>query len=251
MSASKKILKITCPTHAKLILLLQIYNMKKQRACWVKLFRWIHTQPCCTKTEDTHTSAMINLHQPFPISKKLLHHNNMTKNQKIFIICLEYPTNRNSSIKKPSKTWKSAFKLTRVIQVQNAIFNKYSSSHHTRNDKNDYNRDLLLIIISPWYKMNKKLSFRPRFLWVDLEMSGLDPKVNQILEFACIITDEHLKHQMEGPHLIIHADKQHLDQMDEWNTTYPFPSEATTKSRDSTPPHSTALSRQNRPKSQS
>ena len=99
--------------------------------------------------------------------------------------------------------------------------------------------------------MNKKLSFRPRFLWVDLEMSGLDPKANQILEFACIITDEHLKHQQEGPHLIIHADKEHLDQMDEWNTTYPFPSEATTKNQDSTLPLSTATSPPNRPKSQS
>jgi oligoribonuclease (3'-5' exoribonuclease) len=34
------------------------------------------------------------------------------------------------------------------------------------------------------------LSFRPKFFWVDLEMSGLDPLKNRILEFACIITDE-------------------------------------------------------------
>ena len=51
------------------------------------------------------------------------------------------------------------------------------------------------------------LPFKPKFLWVDLEMSGLDPKTNEILEFACILTDEHLKYEQEGPHIIIHADQ--------------------------------------------
>ena len=67
--------------------------------------------------------------------------------------------------------------------------------------------------------MTYNLPFRPRWLWVDMEMSGLDPLKNQILEFACILTDDKLKYQQEGPHVIIHCDEEHLLSMDEWNTT--------------------------------
>jgi oligoribonuclease len=49
-------------------------------------------------------------------------------------------------------------------------------------------------------------------------MSGLDPLSNRILEFACILTDNKLFRQHEGPHLIIHCDEDHLRGMDEWNT---------------------------------
>jgi oligoribonuclease (3'-5' exoribonuclease) len=64
------------------------------------------------------------------------------------------------------------------------------------------------------------LPFKPRYLWVDLEMSGLDPLKNRIIEFACILTDEKLMWQHEGPHIVIHCDEDHLKTMDEWNTTY-------------------------------
>lgn len=40
------------------------------------------------------------------------------------------------------------------------------------------------------------LNFVPKLLWVDLEMSGLDPLKNRILEFACILTDGLLHNQM-------------------------------------------------------
>ena len=72
------------------------------------------------------------------------------------------------------------------------------------------------------------LPFRPKYFWVDLEMSGLDPLKNRILEFACIITDEELQHQHEGPHLIINCDQEHLATMDEWCTTYVNTHTATT-----------------------
>jgi oligoribonuclease len=49
-------------------------------------------------------------------------------------------------------------------------------------------------------------------------MSGLDPIKNQILEFACVLTDSQLNYQHVGPHLILHSDEAHLQQMDEWNT---------------------------------
>ena len=43
------------------------------------------------------------------------------------------------------------------------------------------------------YIMNK--GFVPQLFWVDLEMSGLDPINNRILEFACILTDAQLNYQ--------------------------------------------------------
>lgn len=58
------------------------------------------------------------------------------------------------------------------------------------------------------------LPFKPKLLWIDLEMSGLEPRYHRILEFACILTDDKLRHQQEGPHIIIHCDQDHLLTMD-------------------------------------
>lgn len=58
------------------------------------------------------------------------------------------------------------------------------------------------------------LDFRPTFLWIDMEMSGLDPKTNKILEFACVLSDGKAIKTIDGPELIIHCDEKHLSQMD-------------------------------------
>ncbi|CAD8066504.1 unnamed protein product [Paramecium primaurelia] len=51
-----------------------------------------------------------------------------------------------------------------------------------------------------------------------MEMTGLNVFQDQILECACILTDFKLQTIIKGPHLIIHADKQILDGMDQWCT---------------------------------
>lgn len=51
------------------------------------------------------------------------------------------------------------------------------------------------------------LAFYPSLLWIDMEMSGLDPLKNTILEFACVITDDKIIHTEEGPHIIMHCDE--------------------------------------------
>lgn len=94
-------------------------------------------------------------------------------------------------------------------------------------------------------------NFVPQLLWVDLEMSGLDPIKNRILEFACILTDSRLQHQYEGPHLIIHCDEEHLQTMDEWNTRFLFTYLAITPRQDSTRAASTALFPSSRPRTRS
>ncbi|RLQ22306.1 oligoribonuclease [Seongchinamella sediminis] len=56
-------------------------------------------------------------------------------------------------------------------------------------------------------------------VWVDLEMTGLDPDRDVVIEIATIVTDSDLNTLAEGPVIAIHAADKRLAAMDEWNTT--------------------------------
>ena len=57
-------------------------------------------------------------------------------------------------------------------------------------------------------------------IWIDLEMTGLDPDRDTILEIATIVTDSQLNVLEEGPVLAIHQPNAVIDGMDEWNTLH-------------------------------
>lgn len=57
-------------------------------------------------------------------------------------------------------------------------------------------------------------------VWIDMEMSGLDPQRERILEIATVVTDENLEVLGHGPNLIVHQDDALLDGMDEWCTQH-------------------------------
>ncbi|CUS48198.1 MAG: oligoribonuclease [Idiomarinaceae bacterium HL-53] len=57
-----------------------------------------------------------------------------------------------------------------------------------------------------------------RLIWIDLEMTGLSPENDVIIEIATIVTDDQLNEIAEGPVLAIHHPKAIIDGMDEWNT---------------------------------
>jgi oligoribonuclease len=54
-------------------------------------------------------------------------------------------------------------------------------------------------------------------VWIDLEMTGLEPDEHKIIEIASIITDKELNVLAEGPVLAIHQNEAELAKMDEWN----------------------------------
>ena len=54
-------------------------------------------------------------------------------------------------------------------------------------------------------------------VWIDMEMTGLDPEENVVLEIATIVTDKDLNVLAEGPVIAIHQSEAELAKMDEWN----------------------------------
>ncbi|MCG3847043.1 oligoribonuclease [Photobacterium damselae] len=56
-------------------------------------------------------------------------------------------------------------------------------------------------------------------IWIDLEMTGLDPETHKIIEIATIVTDAQLNILAEGPVLAIYQPEEELAKMDDWCTT--------------------------------
>ena len=55
-------------------------------------------------------------------------------------------------------------------------------------------------------------------IWIDLEMTGLDPLQERIIEIATVITDSDLNVLAEGPSIVINQSEELIKAMDEWNT---------------------------------
>ena|SRR3990167_4977828 len=58
---------------------------------------------------------------------------------------------------------------------------------------------------------------KQNLIWLDLEMTGLDPEVNRIIEIATIVTDSDLNVIAEGPVIAVHQSEDSLALMDDWN----------------------------------
>ncbi len=70
-------------------------------------------------------------------------------------------------------------------------------------------------------------------IWIDLEMTGLDPETDVIIEMATIVTDSELNVLAEGPVIAVHQSDERLAAMDEWNTRTHGESGLTQRVRDS------------------
>jgi oligoribonuclease len=71
-------------------------------------------------------------------------------------------------------------------------------------------------------------------VWLDMEMTGLDPARERIIEIATILTDGQLAEIAIGPELVIHQPDEILAAMDDWNTRHHGASGLTQRVREST-----------------
>lgn len=58
---------------------------------------------------------------------------------------------------------------------------------------------------------------KDNLIWIDLEMTGLDPDTDRIIEIATVVTDKELNELAEGPVIAIHQPESVLSRMDDWN----------------------------------
>jgi|SRR5215470_11479605 len=56
-----------------------------------------------------------------------------------------------------------------------------------------------------------------RLIWIDMEMTGLNPETDRIIEVALVVTDQDLNVQAQGPVRVVHQADEILDAMDSWN----------------------------------
>ncbi len=61
---------------------------------------------------------------------------------------------------------------------------------------------------------------KTNLIWIDLEMTGLNPMKDRIIEIALIVTDKNLNVVAEGEAMAIHQSTSVLEKMDDWNTEH-------------------------------
>ena len=67
----------------------------------------------------------------------------------------------------------------------------------------------------------KTMQSRDNLIWIDLDMTGLHPEKEKIIEIATLITDSDLNIIAEGPNFVLSPPNEILESMDEWNQSHP------------------------------
>ena len=85
------------------------------------------------------------------------------------------------------------------------------------------NRPPLGMMCSKWLEKRIPMNATSQYssqnlIWIDLEMTGLDPGTDKVIEIATVVTDQYLNVIEEGPVIAINQLAEIMDNMDEWNT---------------------------------
>ncbi len=88
--------------------------------------------------------------------------------------------------------------------------------------------------INAKYQVNIMAQDSNNLIWLDLEMTGLFPERDRIIEVAMVVTDAQLNVLAESPVLVVHQSDEVLAGMDAWNTSTHGKSGLTAKVREST-----------------
>ena len=78
----------------------------------------------------------------------------------------------------------------------------------------------MIPLIKKEYKFMQTKKDSPPLIWLDLEMTGLDPDSERIIEIATIVTNFELNEVVEGPNLVIHQPNEFIENMDDWNLSH-------------------------------
>jgi oligoribonuclease len=70
------------------------------------------------------------------------------------------------------------------------------------------------LVATPLVQLDKS---DQNLVWLDCEMTGLDPEVDRIIEIAVVVTGPDLQPRVEGPVFAVHQSDAQLDRMDAWN----------------------------------
>ncbi|CAJ0586723.1 unnamed protein product, partial [Mesorhabditis spiculigera] len=71
-------------------------------------------------------------------------------------------------------------------------------------------------VMEPAAKRSKSPVENKRFVWIDCEMTGLEPETQTLVEIATIVTDQELNIIAEGPDIVIHQPEDVLEKMSDW-----------------------------------
>jgi len=65
--------------------------------------------------------------------------------------------------------------------------------------------------------MSSKAATDTPIIWIDCEMTGIDPAKDEIMEIACVVTDKNLEVIADGPNIIIHKPDNILNNLSSWH----------------------------------